>query len=168
MEIRIFGTVEDSIVDGPGIRYSVFTQGCPHHCPGCHNPESHPFEGGKVVDTAELIQVMKRNPLLDGLTLSGGEPFCQPEACLELARAAKAARLSVWSYTGYTWEALHAQNDPARMALLKELDVLVDGPFILAQRSLALKFCGSRNQRVIDVQKSLAAGEIVLWTPPVW
>lgn len=95
MEIRIFGTVEDSIVDGPGIRYSVFTQGCPHHCPGCHNPESHPFEGGKVVDTAELIQVMQRNPLLDGLTLSGGEPFCQPEACLELARAAKAARLSV-------------------------------------------------------------------------
>ena len=168
MEIRVFGTVEDSIVDGPGIRYSVFTQGCPHHCPGCHNPESHPFEGGKVVDTAELIQVMQRNPLLDGLTLSGGEPFCQPEACLELARAAKAARLSVWSYTGYTWEALHAQNDPARMAYLASLDVLVDGPFILAQRSLALKFCGSRNQRVIDVQKSLAAGEIVLWTPPVW
>lgn len=168
MEIRIFGTAEDSIVDGPGIRYSVFTQGCPHHCPGCHNPESHPFDGGRVVDTAELIAVMKRNPLLDGLTLSGGDPMCQPEACLELAQAAKAARLNVWCYTGYTWEALQAEADEAKKALLAAVDVLVDGPFILAQRSLALKFCGSRNQRLIDVKRSLAAGEVVLWTPPAW
>ncbi|MBQ8555536.1 MAG: anaerobic ribonucleoside-triphosphate reductase activating protein [Clostridia bacterium] len=168
MDIRLFGTVEDSIVDGPGLRFSVFTQGCPHHCPGCHNPESHDFAGGKIVDTAEVIHLMQRNPLLDGLTLSGGEPFCQPEACLELAQAAHARGLNVWSYTGYTWEAILADNNPARMALLHALDVLVDGPFILAQRSLALKFCGSKNQRLIDVKRSFEAGEVVLWTPPAW
>ena len=168
MEMRIFGTVEDSIVDGPGLRYSVFVQGCPHHCPGCHNPESHDFTGGKTADTAELIKPLQKNPLLDGLTLSGGDPMCQAQGCRILAEAAHAARMNVWCYTGYTWEVLHQENDPARMALLKELDVLVDGPFILAQRSLELKYCGSRNQRLIDVQKSLAAGEVVLWQPPQW
>ncbi len=168
MEIRIFGTVEDSIVDGPGLRYSVFVQGCPHHCPGCHNPESHDFAGGRAADTADLIRPMDLNPLLDGLTLSGGEPMCKPEACRALAEAAHARRMNVWCYTGYTWEALLQENDPARMALLRELDVLVDGPFLQAERSLELKYCGSRNQRLIDVQKSLAAGEVVRWTPPSW
>ena len=168
MEIRIFGTAEDSIVDGPGIRFAVFTQGCPHHCPGCHNPESHPFDGGRLADTQEIIAQMTGNPLLDGLTLSGGDPMCQPEPCLELAQAARAAGLNVWCYTGYTWEALLAENDAARMALLAAVDVLVDGPFILAQRSLELKFCGSRNQRLIDVRKSLAAGEPVIWQPKAW
>lgn len=168
MEIRIFGTVEDSIVDGPGIRFAVFTQGCPHHCPGCHNPESHPFDGGQVTDTQEIIAQMTANPLLDGLTLSGGDPMCQPEPCLELAQAARSAGMNVWCYTGYTWEALLRENDPARMALLQVVDVLVDGPFILSQRSLELKFCGSRNQRLIDVRKSLTAGELVLWQPKVW
>ena len=100
MEMRIFGTVEDSIVDGPGLRYSVFVQGCPHHCPGCHNPESHDFSGGKTADTAELIKPMQKNPLLDGLTLSGGEPMCQAEGCRILAEAAHAAHMNVWCYTG--------------------------------------------------------------------
>lgn len=168
MNIRIAGTVDDSIVDGPGYRYTIFTQGCPHRCPGCHNPETHDFAGGKTVDTAAIIDQFKANPLLDGITLSGGDPLCQPEPCLELAQAARAAGLSVWAYTGYTWEKLLEENDPARMALLKAIDVLVDGPFILAQRSLALKFCGSRNQRLIDVQKTLAAGEIVPWGVPSW
>ena len=168
MEIRIFGTAEDSIVDGPGIRFAVFTQGCPHHCPGCHNPESHPFEAGRLADTQEIIAQMTGNPLLDGLTLSGGDPMCQPEPCLELAQAARAAGMNVWCYTGYTWEALLAENDAARMALLAAVDVLVDGPFILAQRSLELKFCGSRNQRLIDVRKSLTAGEPVIWQPKAW
>ncbi len=168
MNIRIYGTVEDSIVDGPGMRYSVFTQGCPHHCPGCHNPESHDFTGGRDADTADLIAVMKRNPLLDGLTLSGGDPMCQPEACRELADAAHALHLNVWCYTGYTWEKLMQENDPARLALIHAVDVLVDGPFLLSQRSLELKFCGSRNQRLIDVRKTLAAGQIVLWEQPAW
>lgn len=168
MEIRIAGTVDDSIVDGPGYRYAIFTQGCPHHCPGCHNPESHDFAGGRVVDTETILAQVRANPLLDGITLTGGDPLCQPEPCLALAQAAKAAHLTVWAYTGYTWEALMAENDPARMALLRALDVLVDGPFILAQKSLELKFCGSRNQRLIDVPRSLASGEVVLWQPPTW
>lgn len=168
MDIRIAGTVNDSIVDGPGYRYTIFTQGCPHHCPGCHNPETHPFEGGKTVDTQVIIDQFRENPLLDGITLSGGDPFCQPEAGLVLARAARENRLTVWAYTGYTWEALVKENDSARMALLQAIDVLVDGPFILAQRSLELKFCGSRNQRLIDVPKSLVAGEVILWQAPSW
>ena len=168
MEIRIFGTVEDSIVDGPGLRYSVFVQGCPHHCPGCHNPESHDFAGGRLADTADIIAVMKKNPLLDGLTLSGGEPMCQPEACTALAEAAHAARLNVWCYTGYTWEALLREADSARMVLLHQVDVLVEGPFLLEQRSLELKYCGSRNQRLVDVKKSLEKGEVVRWEAPKW
>lgn len=168
MDIRIAGTVDDSIVDGPGYRYTVFTQGCPHHCPGCHNPDTHDFSGGRVVDTQQIIDQFRANPLLDGLTLSGGDPLCQPEACLALAEAAHAAGLNVWAYTGYTWEALQQEADPARLALLHALDVLVDGPFLLTQKSLELKFCGSRNQRLIDVQKTLTAGTVVLWEAPSW
>ena len=168
MQIRIFGTVEDSIVDGPGIRYSVFTQGCPHHCPGCHTPESHDFSGGMLRDTQELIEEIRRNPLLDGVTLSGGDPLCQPEACLEIARAAHEAHLNVWCYTGWTWEALMQKGDAAVLALLQEVDVLVDGPYLQAERSLELNFCGSRNQRLINVPATLTAGEIVLWQPKKW
>ena len=168
MEIRIAGTVNDSIVDGPGYRYTVFAQGCPHHCPGCHNPESHDFGGGRVVDTEVILRQVRENPILDGMTLSGGEPFCQPEACLELARAAHQLRLNVWCYTGSTYEMLIRENDPARMALLSEVDVLVDGPFILAQRSLELKFCGSRNQRLIDLKKTRETGVLTLWQAPSW
>lgn len=168
MEIRIFGTVEDSIVDGPGLRYSVFVQGCPHHCPGCHNPQSHDFTGGRLTDTETLLKPLRTNPLLDGLTLSGGEPMCQPEACRCLADAAHAAHLNVWCYTGFTFETLLAEDDPERMALLRSVDVLVDGPFLLAERSLELKYCGSRNQRLIDVQRSLASGSVVRWEPPRW
>ena len=168
MNIRIAGIANDSIVDGPGCRYTVFTQGGPHHCPGCHNPDSHDFAGGRDADTDALLAELCANPLLDGLTLSGGEPFCQPEACLVLAQGAHVAGLNVWAYTGYTWEALHAAADPARLALLRAVDVLVDGPFLLDQRSLELTFCGSRNQRLIDVRRSIDAGEIVLWQKPSW
>ena len=168
MDIRIAGTVNDSIVDGPGYRYTVFTQGCPHHCPGCHNPQSHDFEGGRVVDTETILRQVGENPLLDGITLSGGEPFCQPEACRALAEAARDLGLSVWCYTGYTWEKLMQEADPARLALLDAVDVLVDGPFILAQKSLELKFCGSRNQRLIDVKKTRQAGRVTLWQPDSW
>ena len=168
MQIRIAGTVDDSIVDGPGYRYAIFTQGCPHHCPGCHNPESHAFDVGRLVDTDTILAQVRENPLLDGITLTGGDPLCQPEACLVLAEAAKALGLTVWAYTGYTWEALLSEADPARMALLNTVDVLVDGPFLLAEKSLELKFCGSRNQRLIDVPKSLAAQKVILWQPPTW
>ena len=168
MKIRIYGTVEDSIVDGPGIRYAVFTQGCPHHCPGCHNPESHDFSGGREVETETIIAAIRANPLLDGVTLSGGDPLCQPEACREIAEAARAAHLNVWCYTGWTWVALQQEADEQMLALLRAADVLGDGPFVEAQRSLELNFCGSRNQRLIDVQKTLLAGEVVRWEPKKW
>ena len=168
MDIRIFGLADDSIVDGPGIRFTTFVQGCPHHCPGCHNPGSHDFSGGTVMDTADIIRKLSNNPLLDGLTLSGGEPMCQPEACLELANAAHAHHLNVWCYTGFTLDTLLKENNPARMALLRAADVLVDGRFELANRSLSLLYRGSSNQRLIDLKQTLASGSIVLWQPEKW
>ena len=155
MIIRIAGTVNDSIVDGPGFRYSVFTQGCLLNCPGCHNPKTHPIDGGKTIDTDVIIEQMEENELLDGLTLSGGDPFLQPEACLVLAKAAKRIGLNVWAYSGLTFEELLAQNDPRIYALLSVIDVLVDGRFVIAKRTLDLRFRGSKNQRLIDVPASL-------------
>ncbi len=168
MEIRICGLADDSIVDGPGMRYTVFVQGCPHHCPGCHNPQSHDFAGGQMLDTAQIIEKMSENPLLDGLTLSGGEPMCQPEACLQLSQAAHEKHLNVWCYTGYTLENLLKEQNPARMALLQSIDVLVDGRFRQEEKSLSLLYRGSSNQRLIDVKKTLQMGAIVNWEPPVW
>lgn len=168
--IRLFGLVNDSIVDGPGFRLSIFTQGCPHHCPGCHNPESHPFEGGTVTSLDEITRKFTANPLLSGITLTGGEPFCQPQPCAELARRARAHGLNVWAFSGYTYEQLTAKaaDDPAIADLLAQLDVLVDGPFLLNERSLELDFRGSRNQRLIDMPATRAAGTVVLWHPPEW
>ncbi len=163
MRISLSGVSGDSIVDGPGIRLTIFTQGCPHHCPGCHNPQTHDPNGGSWGDTEDILQAAAENPLLDGITLSGGDPFMQPVPCLALAEGAHKLDLNVWTYTGYTWEALWAENDPEKLALLKETDVLVDGPFLLAERSLELKYKGSKNQRTIDVKKSLETGKVVLW-----
>lgn len=157
MKIRICGFEKESIVDGYGVRFVIFTQGCPHHCPGCHNPESHDFNGGTEYDTSEIIEMMKTNPLISGITLSGGEPFCQSEACIELAKEAHKMSLNVWCYTGFTFESL------IKEPLLKEIDILVDGEFIESQKSLTLSFRGSSNQRIIDVRKSLQEREIILY-----
>ena len=164
MQMRIAGTINDSIVDGLGFRFTVFTQGCPHHCPGCHNPKTHDFEGGKLADTQEIIEKFRKNELLDGITLSGGEPLCQSEACRVLAQAAHESGLNVWCYTGYTFEELMEgfEAHPEWAALLQEVDVLVDGRFILAQRTLEARFRGSKNQRLIDVPASLAQGRAVV------
>ena len=166
MRISLSGITGDSIVDGPGLRLTIFTQGCLHHCPGCHNPQTHDPEGGSWADTEDILAAAAENPLLDGITLSGGDPFLHPVPCLALAEGAHKIGLNVWTYTGYTWEALLEENDTEKLALLKETDVLVDGPFLLAERSLELRFCGSRNQRLIDVKKSLAEGKVVLWEEP--
>ena len=168
--IRLYGLVTDSIVDGPGFRVSVFTQGCPHHCPGCHNPESHPMEGGTVWTLDDVEKKFTGNPLLSGITLSGGDPFVQAAACAELARRAHAKGLNVWTYTGYTYEQLlkKAESEPDIAELLAQTDVLVDGPFLLAERSLELEFCGSRNQRLIDVPRTRQMGTVTPYTPPKW
>lgn len=160
--MKIYGLVQDSIVDGPGFRFVCFTQGCPHHCPGCHNPDSHDPHGGSEMTTEEIIAQMLSNPLTDGLTLSGGDPFLQAEDCLTLAQAAHAKNLNVWAYSGWTFEQL-SQGTQAQRALLHELDVLVDGPYRQEERSLTLNWRGSRNQRVIDVRATLASGQIVLF-----
>lgn len=161
MNIRIAGITNDSFVDGPGLRLTVFTQGCPHHCPGCHNPQSHDFQGGEVRSTESIIDIARDNFLLDGVTLSGGEPFAQAEACAEIAKEAHALGLNVWCYSGYTLERL-LHGEPAWLNLLQNIDVLVDGPFILELRTLDAKFRGSSNQRVIDVPASLKSGSVVL------
>ena len=161
--LQVAGFAGDSIVDGPGLRFTVFFQGCPHHCPGCHNPETWPFEGGTPFTPEQLIQMAKKNPLCRGITLSGGEPFAQAAACAALAREAHRKGLTVWTYSGYLFEHLRDSGDPDWTALLAETDVLVDGPFVQAEKSYDLHFRGSRNQRLIDVPASLAQGKAVLW-----
>jgi len=165
MTISMAGIAGDSIVDGPGIRTAYFAQGCPHHCEGCHNPETWDFEGGTPMDTQMLANIARSNPLCRGVTFSGGEPFAQAEGFAELAELLKADGYEIASYTGYTFEHLRDDGTDAQKRLLSLLDVLVDGPFVLAERSLDLSFRGSRNQRLIDVPKSLAAGDAVPAAP---
>ena len=152
-KIRVAGIVEESIVDGPGIRLVVFTQGCKHKCKGCHNPESHSFTGGYLMEIEEILQEIKSNPLLDGLTLSGGEPFEQWEACSELAKEVKKLGLNVVTYTGYTFEEI-LKNDGFKKLLL-QTDTLIDGKFEIDEKSLLLQFRGSKNQRIINVKRFL-------------
>lgn len=158
MKIRISGFELESIVDGEGIRFVIFTQGCPHHCKGCHNPETHDFKGGVEYDTSDIIKMIEENPLISGITISGGEPFCQSRACTELAREAHHMNLNVWCYSGYPVEHLLEMD----RSFLHEIDVLVDGKYSEHLRTLSLPFRGSSNQRIIDVQKSFKEGKTVL------
>ena len=153
--LRLFGIAEESVVDGPGFRYAVFVQGCPHNCPGCHNPESHDFDGGTLRDIDSIFQEICQDPLLRGVTFSGGEPFCQPGSLVELAKMVHSRGLDVMVYTGWTLEQLQAMENPEVHALLEQADYLVDGPFILAQRDIDLNFRGSSNQRVLDMKRTL-------------
>ncbi|MEG0179121.1 MAG: anaerobic ribonucleoside-triphosphate reductase activating protein [Oscillospiraceae bacterium] len=163
--INIAGIANDSIVDGPGIRATIFAQGCPHHCVGCHNPETHSFGTGQERSVAELFSLVKSNPLVRGVTFSGGDPFAQSEGFTQLAILLKNAGYEIAAYTGYTYEELVA---PAQRELLEHIDILIDGRFILAQRSLNLLFRGSTNQRIIDVPASLKAGTPILSTQKRW
>ncbi len=163
MNINIAGTVCESVVDGPGLRYVVFVQGCPHHCEGCHNPETHSFSGGRTVDTDELFSECVEDPLQRGVTFSGGEPFCQAEALYSLGLKFKERGLHLMCYSGWTFEELLEKSGTEESVerLLSILDVLVDGRFMIERRSLALRFRGSDNQRIIDVPKSLSEKKAV-------
>lgn len=149
-KLNLAGIVDESIVDGPGLRLTVFTQGCPHHCPGCHNPQTWDFRENMNVDVGEILARYDEDPLLEGVTFSGGEPMAQAGALSVLARAIRERGGDVWCYTGYTYEELVASSDPDIDALLEEVDVLVDGPFVMAMRDPDIDFRGSSNQRLLD------------------
>lgn len=163
MLIKLAGLVPESFVDGPGIRFTIFTQGCPHNCEGCHNPETHDFNGGRMADVDKIYNKIISDPIVKGVTFSGGEPFCQAEPLAYLAVKLKENGYHIMSYSGYTFEELERKShtDNHIKTLLDNLDILVDGRFILSERSLELRFRGSRNQRIIDVRKSLEYGKAV-------
>ena len=165
--LDLAGIVSDSIVDGPGIRTCVFCQGCPHHCPGCHNPETWEFGCGTPMEEEQILSIVRANPLCRGVTFSGGEPFAQAEGFAKLAFLLKKAGYEVASYSGYPFEQL-LRGTPAQRSLLESLDILIDGPFLQEEKSLELCFRGSRNQRILDVPKSLAAKEAVWTTSLRW
>lgn len=165
--IQLAGFVGDSIVDGPGLRCTLFCQGCPHGCAGCHNPETHPFEGGKPVSAQMLYQQIRQYPLCKGVTFSGGEPFCQAKALLPLAQKLRQNGFELATYTGYTFEELYT-GTPEQQALLACLDTLIDGPYQQQHRNLKLRFRGSQNQRILNIPQSLASGKPVAEQAPRW
>ena len=163
--IRIAGVVRESIVDGPGLRFVVFCQGCPHGCKGCHNVATHDFSGGYDCEFDKILNAIDQNPLLDGVTFSGGEPLCQSEAFYKLAVEVKKRNLNIMTYTGYTYEELLkiGETDHWIPDLLSLTDLLVDGKFVEEEKDLTLAFRGSRNQRVIDMAKTRESGKVTLW-----
>lgn len=151
--IRLAGTVDGSIVDGPGIRYAVFFQGCDKRCPGCHNEQTQDYEGGCIVSTDKVIESIRSNPMIAGVTFTGGEPFDQPEALWQLCRNL-ADDYDLWAYTGYTYEQLRERKDTTTDLILNcYLNVLVDGPYIEEQKSLSLPWRGSANQRILNLKE---------------
>lgn len=159
-KISILDIVEDTTVDGPGFRTTIYCAGCPNHCPGCHNPQSWDIRNGHDADIEDILKVILADPFAD-VTFSGGDPMFQPQGFAALARAIKEqSSKNIWCYTGYLFEEL-LQN-PAQRALLEHIDVLVDGRYIEALRDEELRFRGSSNQRVIDVPASLKKGETVV------
>lgn len=170
-KLRISGIIEESIVDGPGIRFVIFSQGCYHNCPGCHNPATHDLNGGYEITVDDIMDKIKKNPLLSGVTFSGGEPFLQSKAFSELAKKIHDLGLNVITYTGYTMEQFFNWDDESYQGkrpednhwkdLLENTDILIDGPFILEKKSLLIKFRGSSNQRIIDPKKSLSLKKVV-------
>ncbi|MBR1804697.1 MAG: anaerobic ribonucleoside-triphosphate reductase activating protein [Muribaculaceae bacterium] len=158
MTINILRIVEGTSVDGPGLRTSIYMAGCPHHCEGCHNPQSWDFEAGTPTSINELMRVIAFNET--PVTLSGGDPLAHPAEVLELVRHIKEELgYNIWCYTGYTWE--QVTHHPQLMEVMRYVDVLVDSPFVLSLRDTSLRFRGSSNQRIIDVQASLSAGHLV-------
>ena len=164
MKIRLADDiVYDSIVDGPGVRAVIFTQGCIHNCVGCHNPNTHSFKGGIMYDTNDINFKLSLLEGQDGITISGGEPFLQVDACLEIAMFAKERNINIWCYTGFTFEQLISLGklDEKYLLLLRCIDVLVDSKFKLEEKSYDLLYKGSRNQRIIDVRASIENEKVI-------
>lgn len=162
--VRLAGIAYESLVNGPGMRRVFFAQGCKHNCNGCFNPETHNFDGGEIMDMDELIKDVLDNPLLKGVTFSGGDPIEQAHSFSYMANIFKSSNLNIWCYTGYKFEDLlkKMELDKSIKDLLNNIDVLVDGKFEINNKKEGLKFKGSSNQRIIDVKKSLESGEIVI------
>lgn len=166
MKIRLAGDMTtDSIVDGEGIRSVIWCQGCIHNCPGCHNPETHSFAAGFLKDVSEVLKEISLLEFQDGITLSGGDPLCQIDACLEIAKYCQENGLNVWCYTGYKMEDLlkRVEKENKLKQLLLNIDVLVDSPFILELKSYDVPFRGSKNQRLINSRESVKQNDIVLY-----
>ena len=154
----------DSIVDGEGIRTVIWTQGCAHKCPGCHNPMTHSFDEGYLLDIEEVKEMIDDLEGQDGITFSGGDPLYQVEECLELAKYIKSKKLNIWCYTGFTYETLikMSEKNPSIKEFLKTIDILIDGPFVLEKKSLDCPFRGSTNQRIIDTKRSIKEKKVCL------
>lgn len=186
VSLRLAGVVRESIVDGPGLRFAIFCQGCPHNCPKCHNQDTHDFSGGYDCDIQKIVNAIEENPLLSGVTFSGGEPSHQPVAFLEIAKKVKSRGLNIWMYSGYTLEELLSranstisdldnmnenssqtseknEEQVALKGLLSLIDVLVDGKFINELKDLTLPFRGSKNQRLIDMAATKRHNKIILY-----
>lgn len=161
MDLRVSGIVEESVVDGDGLRFVIFAQGCKRACPGCQNKSTWDLLGGKLMDTEDIFAQIN-DPLLSGVTFSGGEPFLQSEAFTELAKKIHAKNLNIWCYTGNTYEEILKRNDPKELELLNNVDILVDGDFREDLRDLTLKFRGSGNQRIIDLNATRTRNKITL------
>ena len=162
-KIKVAGFAKDSIVDGPGLRFTLFTQGCPHNCKGCHNKDTHDFNGGKEYSVDEIFNEILQDKGISGVTFSGGEPFCQAEKLLPLAKKIKEKGFELAIYSGFTFEELFNIKLPYVKDLLKEADILIDGRFKIEEKSLDISFRGSKNQRILDVKKSLMS-ERAVWT----
>lgn len=161
MKIRLASSVQlESYADGKGIRMVIWNQGCLMHCPGCHNPETHDTNGGQEYEIDDIKKIIFNNKNThQGITLSGGDPFLQVDANMELANYAHSLGLDVWAYCGLTFEKISLDNEKKK--LLEQCDILVDGAFVLKLKDKRLAFRGSSNQRIIDVQKSLQKGEVI-------
>ncbi len=158
--LRVLDIKEGTTVDGPGLRTSIYFSGCSHHCEGCHNPQSWDYEAGHEMTVDEIMKVIDYNNF--DVTFSGGDPLFQLDEVTNLAREIKRGGRNIWCYTGYKWEVV--SKDARYSSLLENIDVLVDGPFVLAKRDISLLFRGSDNQRLIDVRKSLDNDRVVEWT----
>lgn len=161
MELRVAGIVRESVVDGPGFRYVIFAQGCNHCCKGCHNPDTHAMDGGYVVDTGSIIEDIEHNRYIDGVTFSGGEPFLQTEAFIDIAEKLSKANTNIICYTGFTYEEIMESKEVRRKKLLGLIDILIDGPYVEDSKDLGLPYRGSGNQRIIDVKSSMSEQRVI-------